>query len=224
MALPDAYATQAGLAHHFNDRQQQRDAAELGMWLFIATEFMFFGGLFLAYLIYRWRYPAEFSQGSTSMDAVLGSINTAVLLTSSLTMVLAVRAAEQVQTRTLVRLLLATAALAVVFLGVKSTEYHHKYLEHHVPLAGFVFDSTGGPGLVTFFNLYFLMTGLHALHVVIGLGLLLTLAVMASRGGLTGDSSTLVYNVGLYWHFVDLVWVYLFPLFYLIGARLSRGG
>jgi cytochrome c oxidase subunit 3 len=222
MSSPETVRHHAGLAHHFSDLQQQRDAAELGMWLFLVTEFMFFGGLFLAYLVYRTRFPEAFVEGSHSMDVVLGTINTAVLLTSSLTMALAVRAAEEARSRNLVQLLLATAVLGGVFLVVKAFEYHHKYEQHHVPLAGLPFEPANNPGLITFFNLYFLMTGLHALHIIIGLFVLLTLAWMARRGRLTADRSIVVHNTGLYWHFVDLVWVYLFPLFYLVGARLSR--
>jgi cytochrome c oxidase subunit 3 len=222
LATPEVTAPHAGLAHHFHNLRQQREAAELGMWLFIASEFMFFGGLFLAYLVYRGRYPEAFAQGSHTMDLTLGTINTAVLLTSSLTMALAVRAAEWSRSKALVRLLLVTAALGLVFLGIKGYEYHHKYEQHHVPLAGWGFALTES-GAATFYSLYFIMTGLHALHIVIGLVLLLVLARLASRGGLTGVSSIIVHNVGLYWHLVDLVWVYLFPLFYLVGARLGRG-
>lgn len=227
MAAPEAAATphaheHAGLAHHFHDHRQQRDAAELGMWLFVASEMMFFGGLFLAYLIYRWRYPEAFLGGSEHMNLVLGTINTAALLTSSLTMALAVRAAELSQRRTLIQLLLATAALGFVFLGVKAFEYYEKYAAGHVPIAGFGFQSHL-EGDTVFYSLYFAMTGLHALHIIIGLVMLLILAWLANRGGLMGASSVTVHNAGLYWHLVDLVWVYLFPLFYLVGARLSRG-
>jgi cytochrome c oxidase subunit III len=223
LAAPEAAAApHAGLAHHFHDLRQQRDAAELGMWLFIASEMMFFGGLFLAYLVYRWRYPSAFLEGSQHMNLWLGTINTAVLLTSSLTMALAVRAAELSQRRRLMQLLLVTAALGFVFLGVKAYEYHEKYTHHHVPIAGFEFDAHEN-GAVVFYSLYFAMTGLHALHIVIGLAMLLILAWLARRGGLTDESAITVHNAGLYWHLVDLVWVYLFPLFYLVGARLSRG-
>jgi cytochrome c oxidase subunit 3 len=152
---------------------------------------------------------------------MLGAINTAVLLTSSLTMALAVRAAQQSRRNQLVGLLLATLALGAVFLGVKGYEYHHKYETHHIPFARLRFEwpSEQAEGAQMFFNLYFLMTGVHALHMLIGIGLLGTLAVLAWRGGLLGERAIVVHNSGLYWHFVDLVWVYLFPLLYLIAAR-----
>jgi cytochrome c oxidase subunit 3 len=205
------------LAHHFDDLQQQREAAELGMWLFLVTEFMFFGGLFMAYLVYRWWYPQEFAAGSHTMDVMLGTINTGVLLCSSLTMALAVHAAQEAHRKALVGFLLATVVLGAGFLGIKAYEYHHKYEEGHIP---FLEGAHSMPeGEQTFFNLYFLMTGLHAFHMVIGIVLLLTLAARAWRGGFMGERSVVVHNSGLYWHFVDLVWVYLFPFFYLVAAR-----
>lgn len=218
------HAHPEGLAHHFNDVEQQRYAAELGMWLFLITEFMFFGGLFLAYLMYRREYPDAFVAGSHAMDVVLGTINTAVLLTSSLTMVLAVQAAETRNAKTLVWTLLATVGLGAVFLGVKAYEYHHKYVERHIPFLGLEFSHKEDAGLKTFYNLYFVMTGFHALHMVIGMGILLVLAKWARDGRLVGEDRVIVGNVGLYWHFVDLVWVYLFPLFYLVGSRIGAGG
>lgn len=215
----------AAVAHHFEDLQQQRQAAELGMWLFLATELMFFGGLFLAYAVYRHAYPTEFAHASQTLDVTLGTLNTAVLLVSSLTMALAVHAAHAGERRRLITLLLATAALGTVFLGVKGYEYAHKYHEHHMPFAGLQFDwpADETKGAMTYFNLYFAMTGMHALHMVIGIAMLLILTALAWRGGLLRDRSTTVHNVGLYWHFVDLVWVYLFPFLYLIAARGSGG-
>lgn len=231
MAQPDvaAHVHSPGLAHHFSNLRQQRDAAELGMWLFLVTEFMFFGGLFLAYLVYRARYPEAFLEGSHSTKLWLGTINTAVLLTSSLTMALAVHAAEEPhhgprdsRSNRLGRFLLGTAVLGVVFLGIKAFEYYDKYTNEHIPFGGFVFSHPDDPGLETFYNLYFLMTGFHALHMVIGIAILLLLAWLAKEGRLAGASSVIVYNFGLYWHFVDLVWVYLFPFFYLVGSRLRE--
>jgi cytochrome c oxidase subunit III len=216
----------ASLAHHFDDLDQQRHAGELGMWVFLATEFMFFGGLFLAYLVYRYWYPAEFAAGSRTMDFWLGTANTAILLTSSLTMALAVQAAAGSRKTLLVGLLLATALLGSAFLGIKGVEYYHKFEHHHIPFAGLRFDATPEEraGLTAFFNLYFVMTGLHAAHMVIGIAILLVLAWSASRGGSMGPRSIVVHNTGLYWHFVDLVWVYLFPFFYLIATRFGDGG
>lgn len=215
------HAQHPALAHHFDDLEQQRETAELGMWVFLVTEFMFFGGLFLAYLTYRGWYPQEFAAGSQTMDVMLGTINTAVLLTSSLTMALAVHAAQHAQRTRLILLLLATVVLGVAFLGIKAYEYHHKYEDHLIPFLGLPFKYSGpeAAGMQTFFNLYFLMTGMHAFHMLIGIGVLLALVVLAWRGGLLAERSVTVYNFGLYWHFVDLVWVYLFPFFYLLSAR-----
>jgi cytochrome c oxidase subunit 3 len=212
------------LAHHFNDLTQQRQAAELGMWLFLVTEFMFFSGLFLAYFIYRRWYPAEFASGSHTMDVVLGTINTGVLLTSSLTMALAVAAAEHGRQRAVAGLLTATLALGSVFLAIKAYEYHHKYEHHLIPFANLAFEYAGTPeqaGMAAFFNLYVLMTGLHAFHMVIGIVMLAILIIAALRERPPADRSIVVHNIGLYWHFVDLVWVYLFPFFYLVAARGS---
>ena len=209
------------LAHHFEDLRQQREAAELGMWLFLVTEFMFFGGLFLAYFIYRSWYPDDFAAGGHTMNVLLGSINTAVLLTSSLTMALAVDAAHHDRRQALAGLLGATIVLGGVFLAIKAFEYHHKYEEHLIPFAGLPLSEElqGRQGMITFLNLYFLMTGLHAFHMVIGIGLLLVLMVLAWRGRMPAERAVIIHNAGLYWHFVDLVWVYLFPFFYLVAAH-----
>ena len=193
------------------------------MWLFLITEFMFFGGLFVAYLAYRFWYPAGFAAASHTMDIPLGTINTGVLLTSSLTMAIAVHAAREMKRQQLIGCLIATMFFGVVFLGIKAYEYHHKYEEHLIPFAGlpFSWEASGAEtreGVQTFLNLYFLMTGVHAFHMVIGLALLAILVALAFRRQ-TKSHATLVHNVGLYWHFVDLVWVYLFPFFYLVSAR-----
>lgn len=219
-AHADASHGHPDLAHHFVDLTQQRESAELGMWLFLVTEIMFFGGLFLAYLVYRHWHHEGFAVGSATMDVMLGTINTTVLLTSSLTMALAVQAAQQSQRQRLIWLLVATIVLGTIFLGIKGYEYHHKHVEHLIPFAGFPFRYAGPDqgGVAAFLNLYFVMTGLHAFHMVIGIGILLTLVVLARRGGMVGERSIVVYNTGLYWHFVDLVWVYLFPFFYLVAG------
>lgn len=213
------------LAHHFEDLDQQREASELGMWLFLVTEFMFFGGLFLAYLTYRYWYPEAFAAGSHTMDIPLGTVNTCVLLASSFTMALAVHAAGHAERKKLTWFLLATIVFGVVFLGIKAYEYHHKYEEHLIPFAGLDFHWEGQQreGVEAFLNLYFLMTGLHAFHMIIGIAILGLLTYLAWRGLLAGRA-TLVHNVGLYWHFVDLVWVYLFPFFYLVAARGGSPG
>ncbi len=214
------------LAHHFHDVKQQREAAELGMWLFLATEVMFFGGLFLAYFVYRMHHEEAFAAASRTLDLTLGTINTLILLSSSLTMALAVRSLDRQQHSSSVRHLLATTALGVIFLGIKSYEYHHKVVEGHNPFLQGRFNWPGAQfeGAAAYFNLYFLMTGLHALHMIIGIALLLLLALLIRRGRLRGESKIVIHNMGLYWHFVDLVWVYLFPLFYLISARGMLSG
>ena len=205
------------LAHQFEDLEQQREADELGMWLFLATEVMFFGGMFLAYIIYRMQNEAGFAAGSHHLDATLGGINTAVLLSSSLSMALAVHAAQHSRRGALVVLLGLTMVLGCVFLGIKFYEYHHKYEEQLVPGMA-AYWRLGNNYERIFLNLYFVMTGVHAVHMVIGIGMLITLLVIALRGGMTGPRSTPVHMVGLYWHFVDIVWVYLFPFLYLVSS------
>ncbi|MEX0612765.1 MAG: cytochrome c oxidase subunit 3 family protein, partial [Pirellulales bacterium] len=235
-------AASAGhVAHHFDDAEQQYASAELGMWLFLATEVLFFGGVFCAYAVYRYWYPEAFAEGSHHLDLPLGTVNTAILLLSSLTMALAVRAAQTSEQRAIVRNLGFTVLLGLGFLGIKSYEYYHKFEERLVPGPNFVTrhpelaQQPGGesryppPAEVKeepryklsstaelFFSLYFVMTGLHALHMVIGIGILGVLIVAAVRGAFSAAYFTPVELAGLYWHFVDIVWVFLFPLLYLI--------
>jgi cytochrome c oxidase subunit III len=226
------------VAHHFDDAEQQYTAAELGMWLFLATEVLFFGGLFCLYTVYRFWYHAAFAAGSHHLDVALGSANTVVLLTSSLTMVLAVHAAQTNDRRGIVRYLLFTMLLGALFLSIKGYEYHEKFVEHLVPGRHFVLTEdenrrsealpTPAPSRTTqstnaelghtelFFSLYFAMTGLHALHMIIGIAILGVLAVASQRGSYSKEYFTPVEMTGLYWHFVDIVWVFLFPLLYLI--------
>ena len=212
------------VTHHFDNAQQQREAAELGMWVFLATEVLFFGGLFTSYTVYRLQYEQTFAQASHHMDLFWGTVNTAVLLCSSLTMALAVLAAQAGKRKPLVALLSATIVLGSAFLGIKFLEYYHKYQEALIPFPGWPrggfsqFGAEAGAAKL-FFYLYFAMTGLHALHMVIGVGILATLLWIAVRGGLLAERSTPVHISGLYWHFVDIVWVFLFPLLYLVGAR-----
>ncbi len=217
------------LLHHFAEPQQQRDAASLGMWIFLATEVMFFGGLFCAYLIYRHWYFGDFGAASKSIDAKLGGTNTAVLICSSLTVVLAVWAAQTARKTLLVGMLGLTMVFGLAFLGIKGIEYKDKFEEHHVPGASFSFDHVQIPGhpneyanpqhAQIFFALYFVMTGLHALHMIIGLGIFAWLFWAAWKGRFTPEYNTPVEIGGLYWHFVDIVWIYLFPLLYLIDRH-----
>jgi cytochrome c oxidase subunit III len=210
-------ANHPAVAHHFDDLEQQRDASLLGMWTFLATEVLFFGGLFAAYLIYRAAYPAAFHAASHHLDIVLGTINTAVLLTSSLTAVLAVHNAQQERRTEPARLLLITLALGVVFLGIKGLEYVHKFEENLVPGAYFQWADPAERGPVhIFFVLYFVMTGLHALHMIIGIGVAAVMAWRTQRGRYVADYMP-VELFALYWHFVDIVWIFLFPLLYLVG-------
>jgi cytochrome c oxidase subunit 3 len=209
-----------GLAHHFASFEQQREASYLGMWLFLAQEVMFFGGLFTAYLVYRIFHPEAFAAGSHVLDVTLGAINTAVLIGSSLTMALAVRAAQLDRRRLLVVFLLATIVLGGVFLGIKVVEYGDKFEHHLVPGPHFEWHGAGNPRQVQmFFNLYFAMTGLHALHMIVGIGILLVMVWLAWRGAFTRDNHNLVEGMGLYWHFVDIIWIFLFPLLYLLGRH-----
>lgn len=221
---------EAPLAHHFESYAQQREAAELGVWVFLVTEIMFFGGLFTAYTIYRWAYPAAFAEGSRHLDVELGAMNTAVLLSSSLSMALAVRAAQTGKRTLTAALLVATIALGSVFLAVKGYEYHHKYVEGLIPGANFRYPaSPGAPahdlstspanGLQLFFILYFSMTGLHAIHMIIGIGILAWLIIPVLRGRFSPRNYNWVEGTGLYWHFVDVVWIFLFPLLYLLGRH-----
>jgi cytochrome c oxidase subunit 3 len=208
------------LAHHFDNLAQQTEASTLGMWVFLGTEVLFFGGLFAAYSVYRNWYPDAFAAASRSLDITLGTVNTAVLITSSLTMALAVHAA-QIGRRTLVMLfLLATMVLGTAFLGIKAVEYSQKFAEHHVPGSSFQFEE---PELAAhaqvFFSLYFVMTGLHALHMIIGLGIMTWMVWWSWNGTVTPEYYSPIEISGLYWHFVDIVWIFLFPLLYLIGRH-----
>ena len=207
------------IAEQFDDLEQQHGAAKLGMWVFLATEVMFFGGLFLAYAVYRYLYPDTFTAASRHTEVILGGANTAVLLFSSALMALGVRASQLGRRRQLVRLLLATALLGIGFMMIKGFEYHKDFTDHLVPGANFLWHEANPRAAELFFWLYFAMTGLHALHVTVGIVLLLVLALLAGRGRFTNGNHMPVEIVGLYWHFVDIVWVFLFPLLYLAGHR-----
>jgi len=207
----------SALAHQFDDPAQQHEASSLGMWAFLLTEIMLFGGLFVGYTVYRTAYPAGFIAGSQHLDVLLGTLNTAILISSSLTMALSVHAAQVGHRQLLTRFLLLTMLLGLVFLGIKGYEYWHKYHESLVPGIRFSYDGPYQSQVQLFLVFYFLMTGLHALHMVIGLGLLAILAVLAWRGVFSPAYSTPVEIIGLYWHFVDIVWIFLYPLLYLLG-------
>ena len=226
--------------HHFESVSQQFDATNFAMWLFLLTEVMFFGGLFTAYLILRNWYYEAFVQGSHQLSIFWGTSNTAVLITSSFTMAMAVWCAETKRKGALQLCLWLTFFLGLVFLGIKSIEYHEKWVKHHVP--GFHYsvesfthpssdpevfneyhDHPMAPDMAAktelYFFLYFAMTGLHALHMIIGIGILGFMLVRARAGAYTTGHVTFVENFGLYWHFVDIIWIFLYPLLYLISRH-----
>ena len=220
--LPDAHHHAVpGLAHHFDNLEQQAEATTLGMWVFLVTEVLFFGGLFLVYTVYRTWYPQAFAAASHELVVWAGTLNTAVLITSSLTMALAVNAAQSGERRLLLLFLAVTMTLGCVFLGVKAFEYYTEFREHHVPGPGFAFEAEQFRHAQIFFSLYFLMTGLHALHMIIGLGIMSVMLWWSYRGVITREYYSPIEISGLYWHFVDIVWIFLFPLLYLIGRHVQ---
>ena len=209
----------SALAHHFEDMDQQREAVALGMWAFLVTEILFFGGLFASYTYYRYQYPLAFAEGCHHLDLSLGSINTAILIASSLTMAFAVRAAQMGARMSIVIFLLLTMVLGAAFLGIKAVEYAHKFHENLVPGKYFVYQGENVSQVQLFFSLYFAMTGMHALHMVVGIGLLTVMVIQSFLGRYSAEYHAPVEMVGLYWHFVDIVWIFLFPLLYLIGRH-----
>jgi cytochrome c oxidase subunit 3 len=207
---------EAHLAHHYPNLEQQSHAARLGMWLFLATEILLFGGLFCAYGVYRFLYSDTFKLASTLIETKWGTVNTIVLISSSLTVALAHHEAEHGNGKKAGWLLLASVAAGAIFLGVKSIEYGHHFHDGHLPGRFYTYAALQAPGDSMFWTLYFLMTGLHGLHVVIGMAVLAVLAVLCLRGRYSSGYATPVELGGLYWHLVDLIWIFLFPLFYLI--------
>ncbi len=205
------------LAHHFDDIVQQRESVSLGMWVFLLTEIMFFGGIFFSYTIYRYLHPQMFHDMSHHLDVQLGTLNTGILLTSSLTMALAVNAAQRGLKKRLTFLLGVTMSAGIAFLVIKYFEYAHKFHVGSVPGKLWHFDTPYGNEAQLFYSLYFGATGLHGFHVLIGVGILAWFTVQAARGAYPKERYQRVEMVGLYWHFVDLIWIYVFPLFYLIG-------
>lgn len=194
-----------GRFHAFRDAAEAYEAAKLGIWTFLATEVLLFGGLFTAYTVFRIRYADLFHAEALKLNRVLGAVNTVILIGSSLTVALAIAAVRKGRTREVVLFLLITILLASGFLGVKYLEYMEKFRHGLFPRTNL------------FFSLYFMMTGIHGLHVVAGMGVLGWVLAKAARGAFSEGYYTPVEMAGLYWHFVDLVWIYLFPLLYLIG-------
>ncbi len=216
-------AHSAALAHQFDSLEQQKESATLGMWLFLAQEILFFGGLFMAYMLYRWRDPQAFAAGSHDLDITLGLVNTVILIASSLTMALGVHSAQTNKTKALVNWMLATGGLGLAFLVIKYFEYSAKFQHHLVPGPGFQFEAPIGARAEMFFSLYFAMTGMHALHMIVGIGILAWLLPKAARGRFNAEYHNPIECFGLYWHFVDIVWIFLFPMLYLIGRHYHGG-
>ena len=207
------------LAHHFSDIEQQNESGTLGMWLFLLTEIMFFGGLFATYAIYRLKYFEGFHLGSRHLNYKIGALNTAVLIGSSLTMALAVRAAQLSKRKAIIGFIVLTMILGIAFIGIKlNFEWAADYHEGLIPWMGFHVEGPYASAIRLFFCFYFFMTGLHALHMVIGLGIMCVLLRMASKGRFDEGYFAPVEVTGLYWHFVDIVWIFLFPLLYLVGG------
>lgn len=200
----------------YSDAEQRDVANHLGMWTFLATEILFFGGLFACYSVYRWTYPQAFIAGSHHLEFWIGTTNTAVLLTSSLTMALSDLAVKRNARGALAGWLVLTWLLGLTFLGLKFFEYYQKYTEHLIPGANFHFAAGEPKPMELFIFLYFAMTGLHAVHMIIGLGAIAWLLRLNRRGRLTTERHAPVAMVGLYWHFVDCVWIFLYPLLYLV--------
>jgi cytochrome c oxidase subunit 3 len=204
------------VAHQFETAEQQREVASLGMWVFLVTEVMFFGAMFTGYTVYRSSFPSAFGAASRHLDLVLGVVNTAVLIASSFTVALSLHAAQTNRRRALIRFLVATMTLGAVFLGIKMTEYGQKFHEHLVPGPQFVFTGADPRHAEIFMSFYFAMTGFHALHMIIGIGVFAVLLVLARRGRFDAAYHSPVEVAGLYWHFVDIIWIFLFPLLYLV--------
>jgi cytochrome c oxidase subunit III len=209
------------LAHQFEDLQQQQESSSLGMWVFLATEVMFFGGLFAAYTIYRNMYLPGFEEGSHLLNVTIGAINTGILIGSSLTMALGVRAAQMGKRNALIGFIFLTILLGLAFIAIKlSLEWRHDYIEGLAPGLNFTHAGLAHPKSVElFFFFYFTMTGIHALHMVVGIVILAVLAYFAWKGNYGPDRFNMIEGIGLYWHFVDIIWIFLFPLLYLIGGR-----
>jgi cytochrome c oxidase subunit III len=232
------------LQHHFENMEQQREAGTLGMWIFLVTEIMFFGGMFLAYTLYRSTYTDAFATASNHLDITLGAVNTGVLILSSFTMAMSVYFTQIGKSRPQVTCLILTLVLGLTFLGIKAVEYKAKYddrlipghlipsqpfgpeVAHHGDIDPHKLHMVGNASVKQvelFYWIYFAMTGMHALHMVIGAGLLTFLIIFSIRGRYGPEYHSPVEVIGLYWHFVDIVWIFLFPLLYLLGRHFEHG-
>ncbi len=209
-------ANNSHVQHHFVDSEQQFDSAKLGMWLFLVTEILFFGGLFVAYIVYRAWNPELFIKASVELNTLLGAANTAVLIFSSLTMALSIREIQLNRVNRSIMYMAMTIACALFFMVVKYFEYMHKFEIGIYPGEGYTFAGIDDPQANIFFSIYYMMTGLHGIHVVIGIGLIGWLILKARAGAFSSAYYTPIEITGLYWHLVDIIWIFLFPLFYLI--------
>jgi cytochrome c oxidase subunit 3 len=207
----------AFLAHHFNDMSQQRDASKLGMWIFIMTEILLFGGLFLAYTVFRTLNPDMFHNAHKHLDLTLGTVNTIVLITSSVTMALAIRFMQVGRKKQTIIYLFATISLALAFLVIKYFEYSHKIHLGQLPGKFYTYGGIEGTNPHIFFSIYFAMTGLHALHILGGIAAITLMIIRTFKNHFSAQYYTPIELTGLYWHLVDLIWIYLFPLLYLVG-------
>ena len=238
----EAHASHPALQHHFENMEQQREAGTLGMWVFLVTEIMFFGGMFLAYTLYRYKYPGAFAAASNHLDIKLGGINTVVLIVSSFTMAMAVFSTQVGKRRASIIYLIVTMVLGLGFLGIKAVEYKEKYRDSLIPgqlIPGRPFnpevakhgdtdpkklhlpEGTSVRNVEMFYWIYFAMTGMHALHMIIGEGIMTVILIMAWRRKFSPEYHAPVEITGLYWHFVDIVWIFLFPLLYLLGRHMQ---
>ncbi len=206
------------VAHHFDSADTQFDSSRMGVWIFLVTEILFFGGMFCAYAVFRSWYYDAFKEAHQHLDKVMGGINTVVLICSSLTMALGVRSAQRSNRKLTAVMLAATIAFACVFLVIKYFEYAHKFEAGLLPGAYFTAEGfKTGTDAGVFFAIYFMMTGVHGLHVIIGIGLITWILVRTLRGQFSSRYYAPVEGVGLYWHLVDMIWIYLFPLLYLVS-------
>ncbi len=215
--MPDATATTAPipLAHHFESIEKQTHAARLGMWLFLATEVLLFTGLFAAYAVYRYLFSADFSEASRGLQTWIGLVNTLVLVTSSFTVALGLDRATRGDGKGTRAFFAVSVLLGLLFLVFKYVEYAHHFKTGELP-GRFYAGDIEGPGAPMFFVLYFLITGLHGIHVIVGMTVLSVVGVLAGKGRYSRGYHVPVELAGLYWHLVDIIWIFVFPLIYLI--------
>lgn len=204
-------------AHHFKDGDHEFSTSKLGIWLFLCTEIVMFGVLFVAYTLYHNQYPEAFSEGAKFLNWKLGAFNTVVLLLSSFTMALGIHYCQKNNSKKAVLNLALTLVFGAIFMIVKYYEYTHKFHLGLYPGKFFSYEGAESANLALYFSFYFLMTGLHGLHILLGMGVITWVLIRARRGEFNSEYYTPVEGVGLFWHVIDLIWIYLFPLLYLVG-------